>query len=88
MYFESLASPIIIAVAAMVVIFLMKSIYIVPQQNAYVVERLGRFNKVLQPGLTFILPFVDQVRYRHLLKEVPLDVPSQICITKDNTQLR
>ena len=88
MYFESLASPIIIAVAAMVVIFLMKSIYIVPQQNAYVVERLGRFNKVLQPGLTFILPFVDQVRYRHLLKEVPLDVPSQICITKDNTQLQ
>ena len=78
----------LIAVAVIAIIFLAKAIYIVPQQNAYVVERLGKFSAVLQPGLAFIIPFVDQVRYRHLLKEVPLDIPSQICITKDNTQLQ
>ena len=88
MFFDSLASPIIIAIAVVAIVFLMKSIYIVPQQNAYVVERLGKFHAVLQPGLAFMIPFVDQVRYRHLLKEIPMDVPSQVCITKDNTQLQ
>ena len=78
----------LIAVAVIAIIFLAKAICIVPQQNAYVAERLGKFSAVLQPGLAFIIPFVDQVRYRHLLKEVPLDIPSQICITKDNTQLQ
>ena len=81
-------SLMLIAVAVVAIIFLAKAIYIVPQQNAYVVERLGKFSAVLQPGLAFIIPFVDQVRYRHLLKEVPLDIPSQVCITKDNTQLQ
>lgn len=86
--FEGFASPIIIAIAIAAIIFLMKSIYIVPQQHAYVVERLGKFRTVLQPGLAFVIPFVDQIRYRHLLKEIPLDVPSQVCITRDNTQLQ
>jgi regulator of protease activity HflC (stomatin/prohibitin superfamily) len=60
---------------------------VVPQQHAWVVERLGKFDRVLAPGLNFLIPFVDRVAYKHLLKEVPLDVPSQVCITKDNTQL-
>ena len=59
----------------------------VPQQTAWVVERLGKFHAVLNPGLNFIIPFVDRVAYKHSLKEVPLDTPSQVCITKDNTQL-
>jgi len=60
----------------------------VPQQHAWVVERLGRFYAVLEPGLNFVIPFVDRVAYRHDLREIPLDVPSQICITRDNTQLQ
>jgi regulator of protease activity HflC (stomatin/prohibitin superfamily) len=60
---------------------------IVPQQHAWVVERLGRFHEVLEPGLRIIIPFVDRVAYKHSLKEVPFDVPEQVCITKDNTQL-
>lgn len=70
------------------IIFVAKTIKIVPQQHAWVVERLGRFHAVLEPGLNFVLPFIDRVAYRHLLMEVPLDVPSQVCITKDNTQLQ
>ena len=59
-----------------------------PQQNAWVVERLGKFDRSLTPGLSLLVPFVDRVAYKHSLKEVPLDVPSQVCITKDNTQLQ
>ena len=69
-------------------IFIAKSIKIVPQQNAWVRERLGRYAGTLAPGLNFVLPFIDQITYKHSLKEIPLDVPSQVCITKDNTQLQ
>ena len=75
------------AVLAVAVVFVLEGIQVVPQQNAWVVERLGKYNTTLEPGLTFILPFFDRVAYRHSLKEVPLDVPEQVCITKDNTQL-
>ena len=74
-------------VIALAVVFVLEGIQVVPQQNAWVVERLGKFNAILEPGLTFIVPFFDRVAYRHSLKEVPLDVPEQVCITKDNTQL-
>jgi regulator of protease activity HflC (stomatin/prohibitin superfamily) len=70
------------------VVFIVKAVKVVPQQNAWVVERLGRFHAALNPGLNIVVPFIDKVAYRHMLKEVPLDVPSQICITKDNTQLQ
>ncbi len=70
------------------VIFIVKSIKVVPQQSAWVVERLGKFHTTLKPGLNVLLPFVDKIAYEHSLKEIPLDVPSQVCITKDNTQLQ
>jgi len=70
-----------------VLIGIVKAIRVVPQQRAWVVERLGRFYGVLAPGLNFVVPFLDRVAYRHDLRETPLDVPPQICITKDNTQL-
>jgi regulator of protease activity HflC (stomatin/prohibitin superfamily) len=70
------------------IIVVVKAIRVVPQQHAWVVERLGRFYAVLEPGLNFVIPFVDRVAYRHDLREIPLDVPSQICITRDNTQLQ
>jgi len=69
-------------------IFVVKAVKVVPQQHAWVVERLGRFHATLAPGLNIVLPFIDRVAYRHVLKEIPLDVPSQICITRDNTQLQ
>jgi regulator of protease activity HflC (stomatin/prohibitin superfamily) len=70
-----------------VLIGIVKAIRVVPQQHAWVVERLGRFYGVLAPGLNFVVPFLDRIAYRHDLRETPLDVPPQICITKDNTQL-
>jgi regulator of protease activity HflC (stomatin/prohibitin superfamily) len=70
-----------------VIAFVIEGVRIVPQQFAYVVERFGRFHEVLEPGLNLIIPFLDRIAYTHSLKEVPLDVPEQVCITKDNTQL-
>jgi regulator of protease activity HflC (stomatin/prohibitin superfamily) len=69
-------------------IFITRSIKVVPQQNAWVIERLGKYHGSLAPGLNFLVPFIDKVAYKHSLKEIPLDVPSQICITRDNTQLQ
>ena len=80
-----LSFPLLILLA--VIIFGFKSFTVVPQQEAYVVERLGRFHKVLNPGLNILIPFIDRIAYKHTLKEIPLDVPSQVCITRDNTQL-
>jgi len=70
------------------VVFVVQAIKVVPHQHAWVVERLGKYHQTLTPGLNFLMPFVDRVAYRHSLKEIPLDVPSQICITRDNTQLQ
>ena len=74
--------------AVISVIFISQTFKIVPQQNAWVVERLGKYDRTLTPGLKFVLPFIEKVAYKHSLKEVPLDVPSQVCITRDNTQLQ
>jgi regulator of protease activity HflC (stomatin/prohibitin superfamily) len=77
-----------LVVVVIAVIFVVQTFKIVPQQHAWVVERLGRYDRTLTPGLKFVIPFVERVSYRHSLKEIPLDVPSQVCITKDNTQLQ
>jgi len=76
-----------LVVLVIVVIFIARTIKVVPQQSAWVVERLGKYHATLVPGLNFLVPFVDRLAYRHSLKEIPLDVPSQVCITRDNTQL-
>jgi regulator of protease activity HflC (stomatin/prohibitin superfamily) len=75
------------AIIALAVVFVIEGVRVVPQQSAWVVERLGKFHQILEPGLNVIIPFIDRVAYRHSLKEVPLDVAEQVCITKDNTQL-
>lgn len=77
-----------IAILALAIVFAVKTLKIVPQQHAWVVERLGKFDRILMPGLNIIVPFIDRVAYKHELKEFPLDVPSQVCITRDNTQLQ
>jgi regulator of protease activity HflC (stomatin/prohibitin superfamily) len=86
MWMSSYIATLAVFIVALIVV--VKAIRVVPQQHAWVVERLGRFYAVLQPGLNFVIPFVDRVAYRHDLREIPLDVPSQICITRDNTQLQ
>lgn len=75
------------ALLVIALLFAAKGLKVVPQQEAWVIERLGRFSCVLEPGLNLIIPFIDSVAYRHSLKEIPLDTPAQVCITKDNTQL-
>ena len=75
-------------VAVIAALFIIRTIKIVPQQHAWVVEKLGKYDRTLTPGLKFVVPFIERVAYKHSLKEVPLDVPSQVCITKDNTQLQ
>lgn len=77
-----------LVIAVIALIFIVRTFKIVPQQHAWVVERLGKFDRTLTPGLKFVVPFIERVAYKHSLKEVPLDVPSQVCITKDNTQLQ
>src|SRR5262245_22722149 len=70
-----------------VLIIVARTAVVVPQQSAYVVERLGRFQAVLNAGFHILVPFVDVIRYRHSLKEVAIDIPAQICITRDNVQV-
>jgi regulator of protease activity HflC (stomatin/prohibitin superfamily) len=73
--------------ALVVIVVLVKTAVVVPQQNAYVVERLGKFYETMEAGFHILLPFVDVIRYRHLLKERAIDIPEQVCITRDNVQV-
>jgi regulator of protease activity HflC (stomatin/prohibitin superfamily) len=76
-----------IVLAVVVLIVLSRTAVVVPQQSAYVVERLGRFNEILNAGFHVLVPFMDVIRYRHSLKEDAMDIPEQICITRDNVQV-
>jgi regulator of protease activity HflC (stomatin/prohibitin superfamily) len=76
-----------IVLALVVILIVAKTAVVVPQQNAYVVERLGRFQGILGAGFHILLPFVDVIRYRHSLKEQAYDIPAQVCITRDNVQV-
>jgi regulator of protease activity HflC (stomatin/prohibitin superfamily) len=71
----------------LVLIIVAKTAVVVPQQSAYVVERLGRFHGILNAGFHVLLPFIDVIRYRHSLKEIALDIAAQVCITRDNVQV-
>ena len=72
---------------AVILVAIAKTAVVVPQQSAFVVERLGRFSGVLQAGFHVLIPFVDVIRYRHSLKEGAFDIPEQVCITRDNVQV-
>jgi regulator of protease activity HflC (stomatin/prohibitin superfamily) len=76
------------AFAVLVLIIIAKTAVVVPQQNAYIVERVGRYAATMQAGFHILIPFVDVIRYRHTLKEQSLDIPAQICITRDNVQVQ
>lgn len=81
-------SYVAVVIFVLALVFAAKSINVVPQQNAWVVERFGKYHATLSPGLNIVIPIIDRVAYKHSLKEIPMDVPPQICITKDNTQLQ
>ena len=83
-----MTSTIGIVLFALAIVFVYQSVKVVPQQHAWVVERLGKYHQTLTPGLSILLPFIDKVAYKHVLKEIPLDIASQVCITRDNTQLQ
>jgi regulator of protease activity HflC (stomatin/prohibitin superfamily) len=76
------------AFAVLVLIIIAKTAVVVPQQNAFIVERVGRYAATMQAGFHILIPFVDVIRYRHTLKEQSLDIPAQICITRDNVQVQ
>lgn len=76
-----------LAFVVFVIVFLVKLVRIVPQQEVWILERLGKFQRSMQAGLHFVIPFVDVIRYRHSLKEIVLDIPAQVCITKDNVSV-
>ena len=78
---------VILGLALLFIIVLAKTAVVVPQQNAYVVERLGRFSGTMGAGFHILIPFMDVIRYRHSLKEQAIDIPEQICITRDNVQV-
>ena len=79
---------VIVLLAVITLIILAKTAVVVPQQSAYVVERLGRYSGTLDAGFHILVPFIDVIRYRHSLKEIALDIPAQICITRDNVQVQ
>jgi regulator of protease activity HflC (stomatin/prohibitin superfamily) len=81
------ALGVVIVLAVLVIIVIIKTAVVVPQQNAYVVERLGKYWGTLDAGFHILVPFIDTIRYRHSLKETAVDIPEQICITKDNVQV-
>jgi regulator of protease activity HflC (stomatin/prohibitin superfamily) len=78
---------VVLFLALLVLYVIAKTAVVVPQQSAYVVERLGKYSDTLNAGFHILLPFVDTIRYRHSLKETAVDIPEQVCITRDNVQV-
>ncbi len=76
-----------LAIAAVVIFVIAKTAVVVPQQNAFVIERLGKFSRVLSAGFHILIPFIERIAYKHTLKEQAVDIAEQVCITKDNVQV-
>jgi regulator of protease activity HflC (stomatin/prohibitin superfamily) len=83
----SAGTLVVLFLALLVLYIIAKTAVVVPQQSAYVVERLGKYSDTLNAGFHILLPFVDTIRYRHSLKETAVDIPEQVCITRDNVQV-
>ena len=78
----------VIVLGLFAVVLAYQTIKIVPQQNAWVIERFGKYNRTLEPGLNIVIPFMDRVAYRHRLTEFPIDSAAQVWITRDNAQVQ
>ncbi len=77
----------IIGLVPLAIVMVAKTATIVPQQRAFVIENLGKYSRTLRAGFHILIPFVERVAYRHSLKEMAVDIPEQLCITKDNVQV-
>ncbi len=84
---ENVSLLVALAVSALVIYIIAKTAVVVPQQNAYVVESLGKYSRTLRAGFHILIPFIERTAYRHSLKEKAIDIPEQICITRDNVQV-
>ncbi len=84
---ENVTVFITIAIAILVIIVIAKTAVVVPQQSAFVVEKLGKYSRTLRAGFHILIPFIERAAYRHSLKELAIDIPEQICITRDNVQV-
>jgi len=82
------AAVVVFFLLILVLIVIAKTAIVVPQQSAYVVERLGRYSGTLDAGFHILIPFLDVIRYKHSLKEAAVDIPAQVCITRDNVQVQ
>lgn len=78
---------VVLLLAVLVLVVIAKTAVVVPQQSAYVVERLGKYAATLDAGFHILVPFIDRIRYKHSLKEMAIDIPEQVCITRDNVQV-
>ncbi|MFI5223425.1 MAG: SPFH domain-containing protein, partial [Nitrospirales bacterium] len=78
---------VVLLLAILVLVIIAKTAVVVPQQSAYVVERLGKYASTLDAGFHILVPFIDRIRYKHSLKETAIDIPEQVCITRDNVQV-
>jgi regulator of protease activity HflC (stomatin/prohibitin superfamily) len=78
---------VVLLLAVLVLVIIAKTAVVVPQQSAYVVERLGKYAATLDAGFHILVPFIDRIRYKHSLKETAIDIPEQVCITRDNVQV-
>src|SRR6188768_2393245 len=83
----SAGTLVVLFLALLVLYIIAKTAVVVPQQSAFVVERLGKYSTTLNAGFHILVPFFDVVRYKHSLKETAIDIPEQICITRDNVQV-
>ena len=81
------SSYVFIVLAMLLVIVVMRTATVVPQQSAFVIESFGKYSRTLQAGFHVLIPFVERIAYRHSLKEQALDVAEQVCITRDNVQV-
>ena len=81
------ALVVVLVLAILVIFVIARTAIVVPQQSAFVVERLGKYHSTLAAGFHILVPFVDAIRYRHSLKETAVDIPEQVCITRDNVQV-
>ncbi len=77
----------IIGIVVLAIVIVAKTATIVPQQQAYVIENLGKYSRTLRAGFHILVPFIERIAYRHSLKEMAIDIPEQVCITKDNVQV-
>ena len=87
MFYDNFAFWVAIAAAFVVILIIAKTAVVVPQQNAYVIESLGKYSRTLRAGFHILIPFIESAAYKHSLKELAFDIPEQICITKDNVQV-